>query len=108
MPNNAARRLAVRHCMSLGRRKRGYWLLRAAGSDALTRAGVPPDVPVPKILVPSGETRDIHRAGGSYLVLVGSSPWFHLPQDRWPHSVDAGTIARIATGMATLVARLTE
>jgi hypothetical protein len=82
--------------------------LRAAGADALTRAGVPPDVLAPKTEVPSGETRDIHHAGGRYLTLVGSNPWFHLPQDRWPHSVDVSAIARIAATMAALVTRLTE
>lgn len=82
--------------------------LRAAGADALTRAGVPPDVLASKTQVPSGETRDIHRAGGRYLTLVGSNPWFHLPQDRWPQSVDVPAIARIAAAMAELVGRLTQ
>jgi hypothetical protein len=82
--------------------------LRAAGAHALSGAGVAPVVLVPKTRVPSGETRDIHRAGGRYLTLVGSNPWFHLPQDRWPHSVDVATTARIAAGMAALVARLTR
>lgn len=43
---------------------------------------MPPDVLAPKTLVPSGEARDIHHAGGGYLTLVRSNPWFHLPQDR--------------------------
>jgi hypothetical protein len=62
----------------------------------------------PKTLVPNGETRDIHRAGGCYVTLVGSNPLFHLPQDRWPHAVDAGAIARIATVASRLVVALTR
>jgi hypothetical protein len=33
---------------------------------------------------------------------------FHLPQDRWPHAVDAGAIRRIAEGAATLAVALTR
>ena len=82
--------------------------LRAAGADALSGAGVAPVLLAPKTQVPSGETRDIHRARGRYLTLVGSNPWFHRPQDRWPHSVDVAAVARIAAGMAALVLRLTR
>jgi hypothetical protein len=42
------------------------------------------------------------------LTLVGSNPFFHLPQDRWPHSVDATAVARIAMAMARLSLRLTR
>ena len=58
--------------------------------------------------MPSGETRDIHRAGGRYVTLVGSNPWFHLPQDRWPHAVDADAVTRIAAAAAALVVELTR
>jgi hypothetical protein len=82
--------------------------LRAETAHALTRAGRPPDIMAPKTQVPSGETRDIHRAGGRYLTLVGSNKLFHLPQDRWPHAVDTPTVGRIAAGAASLVASLTR
>jgi hypothetical protein len=80
--------------------------LRALAVEELTHAGQPPDAVAPKTLVPSGETRDIHRAGGRYLTLVGSNPLFHLPQDRWPHAVDAACVARIADAAVGVVARL--
>ena len=82
--------------------------LRQLAADELARTGRPPDVIAPKSLVPSGETRDIHRAGGRYLTLVGSNPWFHLPHDRWPHAVDVDTVTRVADAAATLVAKLTR
>jgi len=82
--------------------------LRELAITELAQAGQPPDIVAPKNLVPSGETRDIHRAGGRYLTLVGSNPFFHVPQDRWPHSVDAGAVARVAAAMARLTVRLSR
>ena len=77
--------------------------LRALAAAELIGAGRPADRIAPKTLVPGGETRDIHRAGGCYVTLVGSNPLFHLPQDRWPHAVDAGMVARVATAASRLV-----
>jgi hypothetical protein len=76
--------------------------LRELAASELRRAGqehalAPPD------FVPSGETRDIHRAGGRYLTLVGSNKLFHLPQDRWPDAVDVAAIARIAAAASRIV-----
>jgi hypothetical protein len=82
--------------------------LRALAADELARAGRPADRVAPKTLVPSGETRDIHRARGCYVTLVGSNPLFHLPLDRWPHAVDAAAVAAIAAAAAALVVRLTR
>ncbi len=82
--------------------------LRALAAAELTRAGQQPDHIAPKTLVPTGETRDIHRAGGCYVTLVGSNPLFHLPQDRWPHAVDASVVARAAAAASRLVVRLTR
>jgi hypothetical protein len=82
--------------------------LRELAQTELALCGRPPDALAPKSLVPSGETRDIHRAGGRYLTLVGTNPFFHLPQDRWPHAVDADAVARIAAAMARLSLRLTR
>jgi hypothetical protein len=80
--------------------------LRALTTQALTCAHQPADVVAAKTQVPSGETRDIHRAGGRYVTLVGSNKWFHQPQDRWPHAVDVPAVARIAAASASLVSRL--
>jgi hypothetical protein len=82
--------------------------LRALGLAALTRAGYPPDDMPVKTHVPSGETRDIHKAGGRYLTLVGTHRWFHLPQDRWPHSVDVPGIAKIAAAAAAITVALSQ
>ncbi|HZU87840.1 MAG TPA: hypothetical protein VE993_01150 [Stellaceae bacterium] len=82
--------------------------LRALAAAELSRAGQKPDHVAPKATVPNGETRDIHRAGGRYITLVGSNPLFHLPQDRWPHAVDTAAVARIAAGAARLALALTR
>lgn len=82
--------------------------LRAMMAEALRVAGQPADDLAPPTLVPSGETRDIHRAGGRYVTLVGSNPLFHLPQDRWPDAVDMPTIVRLAAGASAVVVRLTR
>jgi hypothetical protein len=82
--------------------------LRVLATAELTHAGRQPDRIEPKTSVPTGETRDIHRAGGCYVTLVGSNPLFHLPQDRWPHAVAAGAVARIAAAASRLVVRLTH
>ena len=82
--------------------------LRVLTAGELASAGLKADRIAPKTLVPTGETRDIHHAGGSYVTLVGSNPLFHLPQDRWPHAVDAGAVARIAAAASRLVVALTR
>lgn len=76
------------------------------GLAARAAAETEPDRVAPRTQVPSGETRDIHLAGGAYATLVGTNRLFHLPQDRWPHSVDVPRIARVAAGAARFVAAL--
>jgi hypothetical protein len=82
--------------------------LRALTAAELAHAGQQRYQMAPKTQVPNGETRDIHRAGGCYVTVVGSNPLFHLPQDRWPHAVDAGAVARIAVAASRLVVELTR
>lgn len=77
--------------------------LRRAMRTALDAAGQPPETMAPPTQTPSGETRDIHGAGGRYVTLVGSNPLFHLPRDRWPDAVDVDRIVRIAAGAAAMV-----
>lgn len=82
--------------------------LRELGEEQLTEAGQPPQSIAPKTMVPSGETRDIHHAGGRYLTFIGSNPLFHLPQDRWPHAVELGVVTRAAIAAARITLALTR
>ena len=77
--------------------------LRQAMSEALTAAGQA-HVEAPVGAVPSGETRDVHHAGGRYITLVGSNKLFHLPQDRLPRAVDTAAVGRAATAAARIAA----
>jgi hypothetical protein len=82
--------------------------LRALGLAELNAAGQPPDdIPWPT-QPPSGETRDIHKAGGRYMTLVGTNKLFHLPQDRWPHAIDVPAVARIAAAAAKTAVALSR
>lgn len=56
----------------------------------------------------NGEAHEVEQRGGRYLSLIGKNPWFHAPEDRWPHSVDcarAGAIAEAVASMAVALAR---
>jgi hypothetical protein len=82
--------------------------LRRLADGELRRVGQAPDTLAPGTQVPGGETRNIHRAGGRYLTLAGSNPWFHLPQDRWPDTVNVAVVARIASAAARIVLAVTR
>jgi hypothetical protein len=50
-----------------------------------------------------GEAHEIEQRGGHYVSLIGSNPWFHAPEDRWPSSIAldrAVAIARAVSAMA--------
>jgi hypothetical protein len=79
--------------------------LRDLAAAELQRTGQAHTI-TPKTLVPSGETRDIHRAGGHCLAINGTNRWFHLPQDRWPETVDVPAITRVAIAAAEIVTAL--
>jgi len=79
--------------------------LRQLATLELARAGQS-HLMAPTTLVPSGETRDIHKKAGRYLTLVGTNRLFHLPQDRWPEAVDLGAVTRIAAAAARIVLEL--
>ena len=85
----------------------GHDDMAKATATALSTAGQPADQ-ITTNQMPFGESRDIHRAGGRYVTLVGGNKLFHLPQDRFPGSVDVGAITRIASGAAHMVLGLTR
>lgn len=65
------------------------------------------DAPLPTLAPagtePGGESRNIHRAGGRYVSLLGGSAVFHLEADRWPEAVDVPAVGRIAAAMARMI-----
>ncbi len=60
----------------------------------------------PRGTVPGGEARNIHVGGGRYVSLLGSSPYFHSPADRWPVAVDVKAVTRFAAAFADLALQL--
>jgi hypothetical protein len=85
----------------------GHDVLRQTMAGELLAAGQDHTV-APVTLVPSGETRDLHRAGARYITLVGSNKLFHLPQDRLPHAVDTAAIGRAARAASRIASALSR
>ena len=77
--------------------------LRGRMSAALTGGGLNH---TSSAVMPNGETRDVHCAGGRYVTLVGSNKLFHLPQDRLPRAVDQAAVVRAAAAAARVVGDL--
>lgn len=57
---------------------------------------------------PRSEIREVHRAGGKYVSLVGTSDWFHHEDDRWPDTINLERVASIAEATAVAVRELAE
>ncbi len=73
---------------------------------ALAKAGTAVDQRVPVGNTPGGEARNIHVGGGRYVSLLGSSPFFHSPEDRWPAAVDVPALARFARALSDVAVTL--
>jgi hypothetical protein len=80
--------------------------LELAAAAALEPAGAPVQQRAPRGRMPSGEARNLHAGGARYVSLLGSSPVFHNPSDRWPTAVDADAVARFASAVGELVVTL--
>ncbi len=73
---------------------------------AMTAAGTGVDQRVPIGNTPGGEARNVHLGGGRYVSLLGSSPFFHSRDDRWPAAVDVPALTRFARAFSSLAATL--
>jgi hypothetical protein len=80
--------------------------LEALALTAMQKAGVRVDNRVPRGTVPGGEARNIHVAGGRYVSVLGSSPYFHNPLDLWPQSVDLEEVVKYAAATSELTLAL--
>lgn len=69
---------------------------------ALTEAGIAPDKLMPRDAVPNGEAKNLFKRGGKFISLIGGNNLFHLPQDRFPDSLDLDVIARVCATFAKL------
>ena len=76
--------------------------IEAMAVSALDKAGAAVRQRVPRGTRPGGEARNIHDGGGRYVSMLGSGPFFHNIEDRWPASVDVGAVARFSEAFAAL------
>ena len=80
--------------------------IEGIANAALIKAAASVQQRVPRGTVPGGEARNIHVGGGRYISLLGSSPFFHSPADRWPTAVDTAAVARFAAAFADIALQL--
>jgi hypothetical protein len=71
---------------------------------ALAAAGRAPDVVAPPGAAARGEAREI--AERPFISLLGTNPWFHSPEDRWPEAVDLARAEAIARGLVEIAKQL--
>ena len=62
----------------------------------------------PHNVVPGGESREIHLAGGRYISLAGGHATFHQRADRWPDTVNVESVESYATAMSRLATKLAQ
>ncbi len=55
---------------------------------------------------PLGEARNVYDAGGRYVSILGTNPWFHQPTDRWPYTIDLDAAVRITDAFLALTGQL--
>ena len=74
--------------------------IEAITAEALTRSGADVTARVARGTRLGGEARNIHDGGGRYISLLGSGPFFHNADDRWPASVDVAAVSRFSQAIA--------
>ena len=80
--------------------------LGALARSALADAGVPAADETPIGQTPGGEARNIHALGGRYVSLLGTNPWFHHPDDRWPTTIDLARTERFVRALTAIATQL--
>ena len=80
--------------------------LASLARSALADAGVPAADETPIGQAPGGEARNIHALGGRYVSLLGTNPWFHHPDDRWPATIDLERTERFVRALTAIAAQL--
>lgn len=78
--------------------------LSGIAQTELAAAGRKPDVIAPPGAPPRGEAREI--AERPYVSLLGTNPWFHSPEDRWPEAVDLSQAVALARALVAIARRL--
>ena len=61
---------------------------------------------IPRGTVPGGEAEVVHRGGGRYVSVIGSTALFHNPDDHGAETADIDTIARFTKAFAVVAKTL--
>ena len=80
--------------------------LCALARQEMAAAGAPPADLTPVGTRPGGEARNIHDLDGRYISYLGTNPWFHHVDDRWPTTVDVAKAERLTRAMLAIASRL--
>jgi hypothetical protein len=75
-------------------------------AQAMASTGLTIDVRMPRNQVPAGEAEIVHRGGGRYVSVIGSSVMFHNPSDRGPGVIDARAIGAFVEALAIVAKTL--
>lgn len=75
-------------------------------SREMTDAGLKVDQRVPRGTVPGGEAEVVHRGGGRYVSIIGTSALFHNADDRGPAAIAPGVIAKFCVAFSALARKL--
>ena len=55
---------------------------------------------------PLGEARNIFDGNGEYISLLGSNPFFHHPDDKWPESIDMNKLIKLNNMMLKMISSM--
>ena len=55
---------------------------------------------------PLGEARNIFDGNGEYISLLGSNPFFHHPDDKWPESIDMNKLVKLNNMMLKMISSM--
>jgi len=75
-------------------------------TQAMASAGLTVGARAPRSRIPGGEAEVVHRGGGRYVSIIGSSAVFHNPVDRGPGVVDIRAISAFSDAFASVARAL--
>ena len=80
--------------------------IEALADKALEQAGAVADFKLAPGNRPGGEAENVFDRGGRYVSFIGSNPWFHHPDDRWPTTIDLDKADRLTNAGLAIVEAL--
>lgn len=82
--------------------------METIADTALDAAGEPPAFRLGPGKQPGGEAHNIFELNGRYISFIGSNPYFHHPDDRWPTTIDVDKAAHLTDAGVAIASRLAD